>query len=112
MKKPNKSVHVTFRLTEDEYAPFSKAIEQLDMSKSEFFRMLSLNQINGYQPDHRQQPDYKRCLFYLHKTSNNMNQIAHRLNTDNAKGIISDALYKKLLNALIGIRNTLQDVTK
>jgi hypothetical protein len=74
--------------------------------------MLSLNQINGYQPDQSQQQDYKRCLFYLHKTSNNMNQIARRLNADNAKGIISDALYKKLLNALIGIRNTLQDMTE
>ncbi|ENO8530949.1 plasmid mobilization relaxosome protein MobC [Escherichia coli] len=112
MKKPNKNVHVTFRLTEDEYAPFAKAIEQLDMSKSEFFRMLSLNQIEGYKPDYRQQPDYKRCLFYLQKTSNNINQIAHRLNTDNAKGIISDTLYKKLLNALIGIRNILQGMTE
>jgi hypothetical protein len=41
-----------------------------------------------------------------------MNQIARRLNADNAKGVISDDLYKKLLNALIGIRNTLQDMTE
>ncbi|WP_236305731.1 plasmid mobilization protein, partial [Escherichia coli] len=101
MKKTNKSVHVTFRLTEDEYAPFAKAIAQLDISKSEFFRMLTLNRIENYQPDYRQQPDYKRCLFLMNKTSNNLNQIAHRLNLDHNKGIISSSLYERALNTLI-----------
>lgn len=112
MKKTNKSVHVTFRLTEDEYAPFAKAIAQLDISKSEFFRMLTLNRIENYQPDYRQQPDYKRCLFLMNKTSNNLNQIAHRLNLDHNKGIISSSLYERALNTLINIRDLLQGALK
>lgn len=112
MKKTNKSVHVTFRLTEDEYAPFAKAIAQLDISKSEFFRMLTLNRIENYQPDLRQQPDYKRCLFLMNKTSNNLNQIAHRLNLDHNKGIISSSLYERALNTLINIRDLLQGALK
>ena len=103
---------ISIRLTDEEYQPFKELLEATEFGKSEFFRALILNRIDQLPSKPKVTQDYKRCLFYLHKTSNNMNQIAHRLNTDNAKGIISDALYKKLLNALIGIRNTLQDVTK
>ncbi len=43
---------------------------------------------------------------------NNINQIAHRLNSDHLKGIISESLYKKVLNGLIGIRDRLQEIAK
>ena len=57
-------------------------------------------------------PALDRVRVELNRIGVNMNQIARRLNADNAKGVISDDLYKKLLNALIGIRNTLQDMTE
>ena len=44
-EKANKSVHVTFRLTEEEYAPFDRAIRELEISKSEFFRLLTIGKI-------------------------------------------------------------------
>ncbi|EAQ0120057.1 relaxosome component, partial [Salmonella enterica] len=37
---------------------------------------------------------------------------AHRLNSDHLKGIISESLYKKVLNGLIGIRDRLQEIAK
>ncbi|MFP1455887.1 hypothetical protein ACLB1O_30100 [Escherichia coli] len=43
---------------------------------------------------------------------NNINQIAHRLNSNHLKGIISESLYKKVLNGLIGIRDRLQEIAK
>ncbi|QZN96692.1 plasmid mobilization protein [Symbiopectobacterium purcellii] len=103
---------ISVRLTDDEYQPFKDLLEHTEIGKSEFFRALILNRIASLPSKPKVTTDYKRCLFYLAKTSNNFNQIAHRLNTDNAKGIISETLYKKLLNALIGIRETLQDITK
>ncbi|UCQ29630.1 relaxosome protein (plasmid) [Edwardsiella tarda] len=103
---------ISIRLTDEEYQPFKELLETTEFGKSEFFRALILNRIHQIPAKPKVTQDYKRCLSYLHKTSNNMNQIARRLNTDNAKGIISDTLYKKLLNSLIGIRNSLQDMTK
>ena len=103
-KKTNKNVHVTFRLTEEEYAPFDRAIKELNISKSEFFRLLTIGKINT--------PEYKRCLSQLSWAGNNINQIAHRLNSDHLKGIISESLYKKVLNGLIGIRDRLQEIAK
>ena len=111
-KKANKSVHVTFRLTEEEYAPFDRAIIELEISKSEFFRLLTIGKIKNYTSDKRHIPEYKRCLSQLSWAGNNINQIAHRLNSDHLKGIISEALYKKILNVLIGIRDRLQEIAK
>ncbi|HGJ5884424.1 plasmid mobilization protein [Arsenophonus sp.] len=37
MKKDNKNIHITFRLTESEYAPLKEVIDTLGLSKSEFF---------------------------------------------------------------------------
>lgn len=111
-KKNNKSVHVTFRLTEEEYAPFDKAIRELEISKSEFFRLLTIGKISTYTSDKRRIPEYKRCLSQLSWAGNNINQIAHRLNSDHLKGIISETLYKKILNVLIGIRDRLQELVK
>ncbi|ENI2347254.1 plasmid mobilization relaxosome protein MobC, partial [Escherichia coli] len=81
-KKTNKNVHVTFRLTEEEYAPFDRAIKELNISKSEFFRLLTIGKINTYASDKRNIPEYKRCLSQLSWAGNNINQIAHRLNSD------------------------------
>lgn len=111
-KKTNKNVHVTFRLTEEEYAPFDRAIKELNISKSEFFRLLTIGKINTYASDKRNIPEYKRCLSQLSWAGNNINQIAHRLNSDHLKGIISESLYKKVLNGLIGIRDRLQEIAK
>lgn len=112
MKKTSKSIHVTFRLTKEEYAPFEKVMSELELSKSAFFRLLTLNNINHYQPNQKQKPDYRKCLHYLNKTSNNMNQIAYRLNIDHQKGIITSSLYKNILNILIEIKDSLNRVVK
>ena len=47
--------------------------------------------------------DNKRLLFLANKASNNINQLAHRINLDNKKGKINESTYKSLLNSLINI---------
>ncbi|EFI4715972.1 plasmid mobilization relaxosome protein MobC [Salmonella enterica] len=103
---------ISIRLTDEEYQPFKELLEHTDISKSEFFRALILNRVSELPSKPKVTDDYKRCLFFLSKTSNNVNQIAHRLNLDHNKGIISSSLYEKTLNTLIGIREFIQGAIK
>ncbi|CQQ96259.1 Uncharacterised protein [Yersinia enterocolitica] len=72
---------VSFRLTDKEYAPFKEIIETMNVSKSEFFRMMILGQVDAIpQLETRKPPEYDRILFLVNKTSNNVNQIAKQIN--------------------------------
>lgn len=72
---------VSFRLTDEEYAPFKEIIETMNVSKSEFFRMMILGQVAEIpQLETRKPPEYDRILFLVNKTSNNINQIAKQIN--------------------------------
>lgn len=103
---------ISIRLTDEEYQPFKELLEHTDIGKSEFFRALILNRISELPVKPKSTTDYKRCLFLMNKTSNNLNQIAHRLNLDHNKGIISSSLYERALNTLINIRDLLQGALK
>lgn len=103
---------ISIRLTDEEYQPFKELLEHTDIGKSEFFRAIILNRVKELPSKPKVTDDYKRCLFYLSKTSNNLNQIAHRLNLDHNKGIISPSLYERALNTLVGIRDLMQGALK
>lgn len=103
---------ISIRLTDEEYQPFKELLEHTDIGKSEFFRAIILNRVKELPSKPKVTYDYKRCLFYLSKTSNNLNQIAHRLNLDHNKGIISSSLYERALNTLIGIRDLMHGALK
>lgn len=96
----SKSQVISFRLNNDEIAPFRDAIPMAKTS-SAFFKELilasspekaAINLIKGTD-------EYARYNHLLYKTSNNINQIAKVLNTL-AKGNFTDksALYKALNN--------------
>lgn len=53
-------------------------------------------------------PDYKKCLFYYNKTSNNLNQLTKQINKSVLAGTITQLQYMKLLNTLIDIRELLK----
>ncbi|EGU3395806.1 relaxosome protein [Salmonella enterica] len=98
---------VSIRFTDEEYQPYQKLMDELGIGKTEFFRALILSRYDKISlPEKKEKPsqDFKKCLRYYNKSSNNMNQIAHRLNKENLNGIISDSLVKKCLNELITIR--------
>ena len=111
--KKNKGVVVSFRLTEEEFAPFQSLLEKSDKTKSEFFRDIFLskekninitfNELNELKP-----VDYYSILRVVNKSGNNLNQIARSFNSANKSGTISERIYLKGLNLLISINTHLK----
>lgn len=106
----NKIHVISMRLTAQEYQPFAEMIEQAGTGKSHFFRTLLLSKATRITvaPKMETPRDYKTCLFYMNKASNNINQIARRLNTDYKSGILNEKVYNLCLNNLITIKNILE----
>lgn len=103
---------ISVRLTDEEYAPFKEILEATEISKSEFFRLVMLNRLNDLPSKPKTTQDYKKCLFYLNKTSNNINQIAKRINIDSKSGVVNDNTYNRFVNALLSISNSLSGLLK
>lgn len=106
-EKKNKSHAYSFRLTDEEAAIFEEKIAASNMSKSEFFREVFINSNVNLTVKAAPSKDYQRLLFLTNKASNNLNQLAHRVNTHHLNGKVSDRLYRKYLNTLISIRDIL-----
>ncbi|TNV16123.1 plasmid mobilization relaxosome protein MobC [Buttiauxella sp. B2] len=103
---------ISVRLTEEEYEPFKKILEATEISKSEFFRLVLLNRVAELPTKPKVTADYKKCLFYFNKSSNNINQIAKQLNIAEKKGVATETTYKRLMNALISISTSLSGALK
>ena len=108
--KKNKGVVVSFRLTEEEFAPFQSLLEKSNKTKSEFFRDIFLSKekninitFNELKP-----VDYYSILRVVNKSGNNLNQIARSFNSANKSGAISERIYLKGLNLLISINTHLK----
>lgn len=92
---------VAFRLTDAEKAPFDEMMKEAVLNQTDFFRQLVLNKTPVI---YKSEVDVARMLFYYSKASNNLNQLAHSVNLSWKKGIVSERLYRKLLNDLIAVR--------
>ena len=108
--KKNKGVVVSFRLTEEEFAPFQSLLEKSDKTKSEFFRdiFLSKEKIIFITFKELKPVDYYSILRVVNKSGNNLNQIARSFNSANKSGTISERIYLKGLNLLISINTHLK----
>lgn len=105
--KKNKSKMYSFRLTDEEAAIFEEKIAASQMSKSEFFREVFINSNVNLTVKSAPSKDYQRLLFLVNKSSNNLNQLAHKVNSHHMQGRVTDKLYRKYLNCLINIRDLL-----
>ncbi|MGD1336113.1 plasmid mobilization protein [Vibrio harveyi] len=108
MKKENRSVPISFRLTESEFAPLKKVLEETDLTRTDFFRRVFLG--NEYQFTIKEQPpkEYDRLLFLFNKSSNNINQVAHKLNSAYRSEVISEKVFLESLNTLISIERLMK----
>ena len=114
---------VSFRLSDADYEIYQGKLQASGMTKSAFFReyvltnrtevmaagkALSADQLReraqalaAVKRAKRATSEEKRRLLYLfNKTSNNINQLAHRANSAHLAGKISDADYSSILNNL------------
>lgn len=95
-----------FRLAESEGEMYDNKLKELGMSRSEFFRQAFRNLNVTFEAPTK---DYERLLFIFNKSSNNLNQLAHRVHSTHLKsGVISESLYIKWLNELVSIRELLR----
>lgn len=106
-KSKNKTKVVSFRLSEDDFSEYEKILASSDMKKSEFFREVFLNANVNITVKEKPAKDYHALLFKYNKASNNLNQLAHRVNSAFVSGGISEHVFKKTLNELINIRELL-----
>lgn len=97
---------ISLRLTDEEYQSFHDYFTSLEVSRSEFFRMVILNRLDDIPTLKQKRPvEYRELLRLFNKSSNNINQIAKKINTEYRNGFISESTYLRYLNVLVNIRD-------
>ena len=107
--KPKDAV-VTFRLAQEEFAPFEELLSRSSMSKSEFFRSLFLSNEKQVNLKERRPVDYQRLLYIANKAGNNLNQIAKQLNVAHKTGEINELDYHHAINQLVSINECFKGI--
>lgn len=103
--KQNKDIGISFRLTRDDFSPFEQQIKEAQLSRSAFFRKLVLSKSDFINIEVK---DTKELLYLFNKSSNNINQLALKVNAAHKGGVISDKKYTLFLNALMNIESLMR----
>src|SRR5471032_2676604 len=103
-EKKNKDKVVAFRLSQEDFAQFERTLASSNMNKSEFFREIFLNSNVNITVKGAPSKDLQYLTFLFNKASNNLNQIAHQVNSAHLSGKVSERLYKTIVNSLVDIR--------
>lgn len=109
MIKETKDNRISFRLTDSEYEPFRVIMDELGLKKSDFFRLLVTDNLDPEKHNKKNKSDYGRLLFLFNKTSNNLNQVAKKLNTLFKSGEIKESDLKKWFFVLNKISKNLSE---
>jgi hypothetical protein len=91
---------VSFRLTESERLAYLAKCDAAGLSPSDFFRDCVLTNRTQIVARPKPSADRQRLLYLVNKTSNNMNQLAHRANADHLAGKLTEAGYESLIDNL------------
>ncbi|KEJ68997.1 bacterial mobilization family protein [Escherichia coli 5-366-08_S1_C1] len=68
--------------------------------------MVILNRLDDIPTLKQKRPvEYRELLRLFNKSSNNINQIAKKINTEYRNGFISESTYLRYLNVLVNIRD-------
>ncbi|MCT7947705.1 MobC family plasmid mobilization relaxosome protein [Shewanella septentrionalis] len=97
---------VTFRLSESEYAPYKAILKQTKISRSKLFRSVFITKSALIEVPAPPRPELARLVFLASKTSNNINQIARKLNNAYSTGAISEKVFIETLNNLVSIERS------
>lgn len=109
MARPTKEEHlklkrtIAWRVTDGVKAELDRQYAESGLTQAEFLRELLERKTVQIIARKKASPDLKRALFLANKTSNNINQIAHRANADHLEGILSEARYARILAELQSI---------
>ena len=103
---------VAFRITEGDFFAYQKKFGASGLTQSEFFREHVLSNTTQVIAQPVQSKDSKRAVFLLHKASNNINQLAHRANSENRAGFLNDGTFNAILEQLTALNEFLISQTE
>ncbi|WP_233860056.1 plasmid mobilization protein [Paraburkholderia sp. HD33-4] len=101
---------IAFRLSEADREAYLAKVAASGLTQSEFFRLAVLTNRTQVIARPASSADRKRLLYVFNKTSNNLNQIAHRANAEHLRGTLSEATYDQLLVQLQIVSRYLKSV--
>lgn len=117
-KKETASVSCSFKIKESEWEPYQRIIDETGIKKgtllANVFRQKSNIAANISCDDVKKtiHPDIKRINFLVNKSSNNLNQIAHKINSAYRSEVINEKIFIDSLNQLISIEKLLAGLLK
>lgn len=105
---------VSFRLTDADYAAYLEKVEVSGMRPSAFFRQCVLtNKTQVIARANKSSSSEKdKLVFLFNKTSNNMNQLAHRANAERIAGVITESTYTRILEVLEPLAHEMKGIIK
>ncbi|NIY83692.1 MobC family plasmid mobilization relaxosome protein [Vibrio hepatarius] len=107
MDREKATIHIQTRLTPSEYKPFKKVIDTFGVNRADLFRRVILSNENNLVEvggSNQITEAQQRVVYLANQTSNNINQIARKLNQAYLGGVVSERLYLRMMNELIGVR--------
>ncbi|EGU30973.1 mobilization protein [Vibrio ichthyoenteri ATCC 700023] len=109
MSQEKKNCRIIFRVTANEKEAFQTKVKEANTTESELLRERVLNDqyyIVAREP--KASLDKKHLRMLYNKASNNLNQIAHQLNSYNLQGMVTRQLFETISLSLTHIRNDLK----
>ena len=91
---------ISFRLTRAESLLYQAKVRASGLNQAEFFRDCVLGNKTEVIARPKASADMNRLLFLFNKSSNNINQLAHRVNADHLDGGVSEDTYEGVLRQL------------
>ncbi len=117
MGRPNKpdaeklSRTVAFRLTDSDFESYQRKFSASGLSQSEFFREHVLTNTTQVIARPTSSADTRRAVFLLQKASNNINQLAHRANSEHIAGVLSEGTFLGIIDQLNQLNRFMLDRT-
>lgn len=91
---------VSFRLSQTDYDAYQVKFSASGLSQSDFFREHVLTNRTTVIARAKPSQDKRRLLYLFNKTGNNINQLAHRANSDYLAGTLTETTYEQILQSL------------
>ena len=118
MTRPSKSDDeklshtVAFRLTDGDFLRYKRKFSASGLTQSEFFRAHVLTNSTQVIAKPKTSADTKRAVFLLQKASNNINQLAHRANSEHLAGVLSEGTVLAIVDQLRQLNRCMLEQTR
>ena len=103
---------VAFRLTDGDFLRYRFKFAASGFTQSEFFREHVLSNTTQVVARPMASRDSMRAVFLLQKASNNVNQLAHRANSEHLTGLVSEDTYAAILDQLQQLNTFMLEQTR